>query len=151
MLRSQDGRVYAWEELRAFYVLWLTVWSSLISVCFLNLRWGVACNYGKGMERQCCCSILFYIVLGFYCKPWCCIVFYISFYCTVVWPLGSLVSFVHGRRKAPTYTKKQTEAGVRGHVCTVCCAMWVPCAICKVCNINCAKIARCVSNDQKGT
>ena len=104
MLRSQDGRVYAWEELRAFYVLWLTVWSSLRG-CL------------QVWERQCCC---FYVILGCYCQPWyCIIVFYIILlYCC--WPLGSLVCCVHGRRKAPTYTKKQTEAGVRGHVCTAC-------------------------------
>ena len=69
----------------------------------------------------------------------------ILYYC---WSLDILVCCAHGRRKAPTYTKKQTEAGVQGHVCTACGGMWVLYVICIVCSINIviSKIAMCVSN-----
>ena len=77
---------------------------------FPQFEMGVACNYGKGMERQCCCSILFYIVLGVYCKPWCCIVFYISFYCTVVGHLAAWYPlFMVGERHLPTPRSKQRQ------------------------------------------
>lgn len=75
--------------------------------------------------------------------------FFISFYCTVVGHLAAWYAvFMVGERRLPTPRSKQRQVFGDMFVRLVV-VFRVPCAICNICNINCKKVGRCVSNDQK--
>ena len=129
MLRSQDGRVYAWEELRAFYVLWLTVWSSLISVCFLNLRWGLLATTGKAWKGN--VVVLYYSILFLdFIVNLGVVLFFIYHFIVLLlatWQLGILCSW----SAKGTYLHQEANRGR----CSGTCLYGLLCYVGAVCNL----------------